>query len=71
MESGPGGSSTFLRFIPAPLETTHEKQFNLINTTEADQDCAYGKHQRSPFPTDRIRAKYNGQLIHFDLCGPM
>jgi hypothetical protein len=34
--------------------------------------CAYGKHQRSPFPTGRTRATYTGQLIHSDLfCGPM
>ncbi len=33
--------------------------------------CAYGKHQRSPFPTGCIRATYTGQLIHSDLCGPM
>ena len=33
--------------------------------------CAYGKHQRSPFPSGRTRATYTGQMIHSDLCGPM
>ncbi len=33
--------------------------------------CAYGKHQRLPFPTGRTRATYKGQLVHSDLCGPM
>lgn len=33
--------------------------------------CAYGKHQRSPFPMGCIRATHAGQIIHSDLCYPM
>lgn len=33
--------------------------------------CAYGKHQRSPFPVGRTRATHTGQLVHSDLSGPI
>ena len=35
--------------------------------------CAYDKHSRTPFPTNdqRERSRTLGDLIHFDLCGPM
>jgi transposase InsO family protein len=33
--------------------------------------CMAGKMERSPFPIGKTRAIQIGQLIHFDLCGPM
>ena len=47
---------------------------NLANKNvplEPCSGCAFGKHQRSPFPTGRTRGTYTGELIHSDLCGPM
>jgi hypothetical protein len=50
------------------------KGLDLANTNipkEPCSGCAFGKHQRSPFPTGRLRATYPGEMIHSDLCGPM
>lgn len=50
------------------------KGLDLANTTipmKPCSGCAFGKHQRSPFPTGRLRATYPGEMIHSDLCGPM
>jgi hypothetical protein len=47
---------------------------DLANTTipmEPCSGCAFGKHQRSPFPKGRLRATYPGEMIHSNLCGPM
>lgn len=44
---------------------------NTTTPTEPCSGCAFGKHQRSPFLGERVRAEYPGERIHSDLCGPM
>lgn len=33
--------------------------------------CVFGKHCRKPFYESNTRASVPGELIHFDICGPM
>ena len=35
------------------------------------ENCVVGKHHRKPFTESKMRAKVCGELIHFDLVGPM
>lgn len=41
------------------------------NTDFECEACIYGKHHRSTFKTRASRAKYPGELVHTDVCGPM
>jgi hypothetical protein len=42
---------------------------NTIIPMEPCSSCTFGKHQRLPFPTGRLRATYPGEMIHSNLCG--
>lgn len=46
---------------------------NLANSNQADycEACILGKQCRKTFPPSTTRAKKPGELIHFDICGPM
>lgn len=46
---------------------------NTTNSTQADhcEACILGKQCRKSFPSSITRAEKPGELIHFDICGPM
>lgn len=55
--------------LPAVVGLDCKKPSDTID--EFCEGCLFGKQHRGPFSESTSRAKLPGELIHFDLCGPM